>query len=373
MNALSLACIVLSCAVHLLAWGMLRTCKNPEPELAHQVAVLLDAFAESSAAPATEVTEVTAKPPVKAVEPSSPSVDPAPVEVAPAAEPAPPEPAPTVVPMPAQGESESEPSTAVSAWRAPSAEAAATSPPATPTPATAPAAEPRQFETVTPTPTVADGPAQAVDAPQPADSAMAGPATAAEATASPTPPAAGAPTPLNTPAWQPTGPPVGLRLPRAIQRGTPSADLVIDPRDAAFLQRATALGMTFLVFQDGTLDFFLELQGNTLRQAVRRTAVDTTRYSRRARDLAGVRSFDQLRNEVAERYGLDPQRCRLAALVPIAVDRAFVAEEQAALAALGLPASELIALCGTLTEDPVRPLEIRHALTARGQWLGVTR
>ncbi len=146
-------------------------------------------------------------------------------------------------------------------------------------------------------------------------------------------------------------------------------DAFIDPREASFLDRARALGMRFIVFQDGALGFYLELQGKDLRTAVRCTEIDANQFSRRARDLAGVAAFDRLRNDIASRYGLDASRCRLAALVPIVIDHAFRGEESAALATLGRPADEVLALCGALTGDASRPLRITHALTADNIWV----
>lgn len=169
--------------------------------------------------------------------------------------------------------------------------------------------------------------------------------------------------------WTRVGPPPGLRVPSAVLRGTPVADLVIDPREASFLDRARALGMRFIVFQDGALGFYLELQGHDFRTAVRRTEIDTNQFSRRARDLAGVATFDRLRNDIARRYGLDESRCRLAALVPVVIDHAFRGEEAAALVSLGRPAGEVLALCGALTGDASRPLRITHALTTDNLWL----
>lgn len=169
--------------------------------------------------------------------------------------------------------------------------------------------------------------------------------------------------------WTRVGPPPGLRVPPAVLRGTPVADLVIDPREASFLDRARALGMRFIVFQDGALGFYLELQGHDFRTAVRRTEIDANQFSRRARDLAGVATFDRLRNDIARRYGLDESRCRLAALVPVVIDHAFRGEESAALVSLGRPAGEVLALCGALTGDASRPLRITHALTTDNLWL----
>ncbi len=176
-----------------------------------------------------------------------------------------------------------------------------------------------------------------------------------------------APAPAET--WTRVGPPPGLRVPTAVLRGAPVADLVIDPRDRSFADRARALGMRFIVFQDGALGFYLELQGNDLRTAVRRTEVDANQFSRRARDLAGVPTFDRLRDDIAGRYGLDPARCRLAALVPVVIDHAFAGEEAQALATLRRPSKDIVALCGTLTGDAARPLRITHALTAEHHWL----
>jgi len=172
-------------------------------------------------------------------------------------------------------------------------------------------------------------------------------------------------------AWRP-GPAPGLRVPPAILRGKAAADLVIDAGDPTFRERAQQLGMRFILFQDGSLSFFLELQGDDLRTAVRRTAVDLSEFSRRARDLAGVRAFDRLRDDVAEHYGLEPARCRLAALVPLAVDRTFREAETAALAGIGRPADQIVALCGVLCDDRDHPLRIRQALLTDGQWLEVS-
>jgi hypothetical protein len=173
-------------------------------------------------------------------------------------------------------------------------------------------------------------------------------------------------------AWRP-GPALGLRLPPAILRGKAAADLVIDAGHPSFRERARQLGMRFILFQDGSLSFFLELQGDELRTAVRRTAVDQSEFSRRARDLAGVHAFDRLRDDVAERYGLEPARCRLAALVPLEVDREFREAETAALAGIGRPPDQVVALCGALTGDRDHPLHIGHALTTDGQWLEVSQ
>jgi hypothetical protein len=61
-----------------------------------------------------------------------------------------------------------------------------------------------------------------------------------------------------------------------------------------------------------------------------------------------------------------------AAWVALERDDRSEAAEQQALASLGMPSEEVLALCGTLTGDPATPLRINHALTATGQWLEVT-
>ncbi len=148
---------------------------------------------------------------------------------------------------------------------------------------------------------------------------------------------------------------------------------MIDPRSTDFVATAQQLGLLFLLFQDrpGGASFFLELGGPSLRDVDRHTSLDRTRFAERGRDLGGVRAFDVLRDEVANRYGLDAPRCRIVAAVPHEVEARFRTEERRALAVLGKTPRDVRALFGRLRATADAPLAVTHALLESGQLVSV--